>query len=166
MSSEKPVIPVLRARQYDMTSLYSYICAAETLEKSRVDLQQRLAVVPMGRERMETIASAASKLLVDLLGTYPPEKRDTIRRMIPKMHYRVMMGKMASKDPEMTYIRTDDVDTLCGLAHETCKICLHPEACDRCALGKLFDHLLTVDRMGGSWLDYDLTAAQLPDVDG
>ncbi len=115
---------------------------------------------------MEAIASAASKLLVDLLGTYPPEKRDTIRRMIPKMHYRVMMGKMASKDPKMTYIRTDDVDTLCGLAHETCRICLNPEACDRCALGKLFDRLLTVDRMGGSWLDYDLSAAPLPDVDG
>lgn len=152
--------PVLRENNLTIQDYFHLAAAVEDFYRARETLRTRLEHT--GHiDDMEQIYQAARKVEGDILASFSEDKQRTIRRMRPYVTFKVIMTREASKDPEITYVLTNDLARLTEFAHEKCELCIEPTACRRCELGRLLDHILSVDRMDGSWMDIDLKTLRI-----
>ena len=146
----------LKVRKADLESFYELLASRSGLIDAVKAMEDRIKAVPNGFRDIKCAIKMLEKLIDALLETFPAEKRITLLKNMRSIRYKIYCGPMATKDPDMAYIQVDDLDELCDRAHECCKLCLHANRCNTCALGKAFDRSLLYERRGGSWQDVDV----------
>lgn len=124
--------------------------------KNAEQQKKRFQAIPHGWRDLRMIESVLSRLIDDLLQTYPLPKLVSMQRMMPHMTYRLHFGASASQlNEDECIISEDELHTLSVFAHEQCKLCFE-QNCDRCKLGKILDGIRCDDRDGGSWANIDI----------
>lgn len=150
--SEKKPIPVIRANGRDIDAMIGFHAAMTEIEESGKILERRFRAVPNGWRDYRLMRTLLDKLTDQTLDTYPFEKLVTLRRMLPRVRFKITVGPQATSNvhENETLLSYDDLDTLTTFAREQCKMCIDWD-CDRCKLGKTLDHVLRHDRNGGCW---------------
>ena len=146
----KQTLPTFRLYQSEMDRIFALFAALQEVEMSKDHMRRRVASIPEGPAQLDLLSDVLSRLLDSLIATIPPKKLHSIRRMLPKMRYKVYFnGIISEMQDDATAIRIRDLHTLCKAAHEQCVLC--DDNCNRCklGLGRVFDRILKVDRMEG-----------------
>lgn len=144
-------LPIIRTNSDEIRYIYLLFAAQDAFEKTAPRLDRRLAAIPYGKRDLKTLHTVLTKLLVSIMKTLPDEKKDTVARMARHAYYHVSFGVPASKlGEDECIVKSDDLNVLIHYAFEQCKLCL-AQSCNHCPLGRVLDHVLTVDRDGGSW---------------
>ena len=149
-------IPTFRVKNDEVNLAFGMLAGLQEMKKAEETMERRFRAIPNGWRNLRMIESVYSKLIDDLLQTYPVEKLISMERMMPHMKYKVTCGVSASKLQEDECIITENnLNSLCIAAHEQCKICIDPQ-CNRCKLGKTLDNILCYDREDYSWAEVDM----------
>lgn len=158
----KNPIPQLRMRSGEMDGLFALFATLQEIEGVKSDMRERLKAVPNGYRDIRLIEVTLTRLLQDLVMTVPPEKLRAIKRMLPRMRYKVYFyGSVSQMQDNATAIDSKDLMTLCRIAQSwNCALC--DDKCDHCKIGlaKIFDRVLKVDLEEGqsySSLDFSET---------
>ena len=151
MKEEKP-IPRIRANGRDIDAMVGLHAAMTEINVSAEAIERRIRAVPNGWRDLRLIQSLLDKLIDRTLDTYPVEKLVTMRRMLPRVRFRITVGPQATSplSDDETVISFDDVDALTTYARKQCELCVDYN-CNRCKLGKTLDRVLRYDRDGGCW---------------
>ena len=146
-------IPRMRSNAHDVNWLLSMFAIAQMLENGREELRPRFEVIPQGMKRMRWAHSVISKLVDQLLLTYPPEKYQTIYNQSKHLYFKLdVMPGATRNDHTKTIMEVDDLEVLIASAHEKCLLCPNPEKCGKCELGRTLDRCTPEDRgKTGSW---------------
>lgn len=149
-------IPTFRVKTEEVTLAFGLMAGLQDIKKAEKAMERRFRAIPNGWRNLRMIESVYSKLIDDLLQTYPLEKLISMERMLPHMKYKVTCGATASKINDDECIITEvNLNNLCLFAHEQCKLCVD-QNCKRCKLGKTLDSILCYDREDYSWANIDL----------
>lgn len=120
-------------------------------------MPDRFKAIPNGKRDIKMLSTVLDRVVQDLCCTFPVEKLESIKRMLPHMRYKTHFGMSASNmgDDECV-IQSQDLVVITKFAHEQCKICID-QNCRRCKLGKVLDRVCMHDRNDGSWayVDFD-----------
>ena len=153
--SEKPTIPVMRTNGKDFDAILGLYAAISELEGVEKAIERRVRSIPGGWRDLRCASAKLEKLGEDLMRTVPPEKLRNLRRMVPQVRFRIVLGRQATEavKGDATIIGFDDLDALIDAARDRCKVCTDWSRgkCDRCELGKVFDRVLRYDRKGADW---------------
>ena len=116
-----------------------------------------MRAIPNGWRDLRLCRTLLDKLVVNLVGTLQPEKLKAMKRMLPRMKFKVICGTHATKtQDDETILASEDLDALVRFAHEAnCKMCMETN-CRACKLGKALDSVLTYDRNESSWAAIDI----------
>lgn len=157
MSDKK--LPTIRANSKELNQIFTMFAAAQELEHTEKTMERRVRAIPNGWRNLRLCRTLLDKLVVDMVGTLQPEKIAAMRRMLPKMRFKVICGPTATNpEPNQAILAMDELDTLVYYAHEAnCKMCVEPH-CKRCKLGKTLDSVLTYDRNEDPWSVIDINA--------
>ena len=105
------------------------------------------------REMLETICIQLDHCSEKMIETYPAEKQPTMQNLRESLCIE-LTAKYKAVGVGYTSCRTDTFDTLVKEAHENCKICIKPDKCNKCDLGKALDRCTPEERnKGESWAD-------------
>ena len=153
----KDKLPTIRANSKELEQIFTMFAAAQELEHAERTMERRVRAIPNGWRNLRLCRSLLDKLVVDMVGTLQPEKIAAMKRMLPKMKFRVLCGPSATKpEPDEVTLAMKDMNNLVHYAHEAnCKMCLETN-CKRCPLGKTLDSVLMQDRNDGSWATIDI----------
>ena len=140
-------IRVVRANSKDLDRIFALFAAAQEVRMAEEQMENRFRAIPGGWRDLRLI-----RTLLDKLTTLQVETLVSLRRMLPRMKFRVVGGTEATRVQEDEVILAmRDMDMLVHFAHEgNCKLCLNPD-CRACPLGKTLDSVLTFDRDGCGW---------------
>ena len=153
---QKAKVPVIRANKEDIGIVFGMLAACQELEKAEERMYKRVKSIPNGWRDLRLVKTVISRLVDDLLVTFPPEKLLSMQRMLPHMRYKVMFGAQASQiGKDECIITTDKLNVLAMAAHDKCKICFDGK-CERCELGKAFDGIYCKDREDGRWSEMNM----------
>ena len=150
-------LPMIRANSKELDQIFTMFAAAQELEHAEKYMERRVRAIPNGWRDLRLCRTLLDKMVVNLVGTLQPEKLKAMKRMLPRMKFKVICGTHAShsKDDE-TILAMNDLDTLVHFAHEAnCKMCMEAN-CRACKLGKTLDAVLTYDRNEDSWAAIDI----------
>lgn len=148
-------LPRCNSRQ---TSGYlAMLAVRRTLMVIRDDIPERLDAVG-AKDAVDGMIVRTTKMAEQLLMTYPETKQ---RSLWDQANY-VIVKLETARDPNgskgHTYIDTDTLGTVLEHAHESCRLCVKPERCNTCDLGKAFDKCCPEERgKRESWADIDIT---------
>lgn len=150
-------LPTIRANSKELDQIFTMFAAAQELEHAEQKMERRVRAIPNGWRNLRLCRTLLDQLVVDLVGTLQPEKIASMKRMLPRMKFKVMCGPTATRVEENeVLLPMNELDVLVHYAHEAnCKMCLEGN-CRQCKLGKTFDSMLTYDRNGGSWATIDI----------
>lgn len=157
MKENKPApnLPVIRANRHDIDCIFGLFAGIQEWENAGQTMERRVRVIPNGWRDYKLLLHLMDRLTVSLVSTLPTEKLVSVKRMLPRMQYKVICGSQACETrKDECIVAMDDLDTLADAAHEQCKLCVE-QNCNRCHLGKTLDRLLTYDRDGRSWANVD-----------
>lgn len=150
-------IPEMRARSGETNWLFALMASVKTMEQVDESLGPRLDAIA-GRQELREIAKDATRLTNDLVMTWPQEKRKTLRNQARYLYYQINVGIPAGQDKTCTAIDVHQLGVILKYAHDTCKLCVNPERCNRCELGKAFDRCVPECRgKKDSWADIDIS---------
>lgn len=150
-------IPTIPSNKAHVNSALGMMACLQELKQAE-QMKKRFKAIPNGWRDLRMIEAVLSRLIDDILQTYPLEKLVSMQRMLPHMKYRLQCGATASKlNEDECIILEKDLDTLSIYAHEQCKLCFNQD-CKRCPLGKVLDGIIAEDRDGRSWANIDLEA--------
>ena len=150
---------VQRLRGDDVNRIMGLFAAESEVRRACQDdgMRERFRKIPNGWRDLRMAASVLFRLTDAVRWTVPTEKRDGLDRIVSRSKYRIMLGPLAHA-PDENYeevITTRELDELVSSAWEwRCRMC--DERCDRCALGKVLDSVVSVDRAGGTWANIDI----------
>ena len=151
-------LPIIRANTEHIESLFGMFAAVSEFEKAYARMPARFKAIPNGKRDIRLLITVLDRLVQDLCCTYPIEKLDSIKRMLPHMRYKTHFGASASHMGEdECVIRTSELETLANNAHEQCKLCVE-QNCRKCKLGKVLDSVCVYDRDDRSWANVDFDA--------
>lgn len=145
---KKLLPPTIRARQAEVEELFAFFAVLQEIEKAKVDMRARLKAVPNGWRDIRMIETVLRSLIDRLLLTLPGEKLLSIKRVLPRMSYKVYFNRAVvptRDDSDATIISMDDLDEIVKTAHGNRCICCD-DNCNQCALGKAFDHIFVKHR--------------------
>ena len=151
---EKP-IPVIRSNRQDVNRMMGIFAAINEFELCQKEMEARIRAIPNGWRDMRLVDVKLTDIINGLVQTFPYEKMVSLRRMMPGMAYKAYYARPAAVDKDETLILQSQLDTLCGYAHEQCKLCVDMH-CGVCPLGKVFDAIMSDDRDGRSWAEIDV----------
>ena len=144
----KPNLPVIKCDSGDIDYILK-LCAATTVLDQVLtdpDFKRRLDAIPHASTGVKMMYGRMFQLVMDLVGTIPEPKRDTVIRLGNNMKFRVYHGRPASVDPKReTLLLTDDLNCLCNYAKMNCDMCFDGN-CNSCKLGKTFDRVMPYSR--------------------
>ena len=145
-------VRVVRANSKELDRIFALFAAAQEVRMAEQQMEARLRAIPGGWRDLRLIRTLLDKLTTNLVCTLQSEKLVSMRRMLPRMKFRVVCGTEATRVQEDEVILAmKDMDMLVHFAHEgNCKLCLNPD-CRACPLGKTLDSVLTFDRDGCGW---------------
>ena len=148
-------LPEIRMRQGEMDGLFAMFAALQEFNGIKADMRERLKAIPNGYRDLRLTEATMTRLLASIVETIPAEKKRSIRRMLPRMKYKVFFNAPVSQmDEDATAINAHDLALLCRLVHDFyCFLC--DDDCIHCKHGiaKVFDRVFKVDREK-SWADY------------
>lgn len=149
-----------RLRQGELMDILRIYAANEALRKACSDegMERRLRLIPGAWRDIRMMTTKLGKICDGLAATVPEEKRIGFVRAAQRSTYCVMQGPLASrpKPNEEEIITTGELDTLVSAAYEgRCRLCIEGN-CDGCALGRVLDGIVSVDRNGRSWSMIDI----------
>lgn len=157
MAEKVPVtIPRSKIRQKEIFDLFAMYAFDAELKKAARDMDERLSVIPGGKEDLKTIQETLARLTQNILYTIPQDKLRTIQTSMHRMAYKVYMdATLPAYSPDDLVINQEDFDALAEAAHEfKCAFCV--EDCNTCPLGKALDHSLARSRdKDESWANID-----------
>ena len=153
---KKKPLPEIRMRQGELDGLFALFATLQEIESIKTDMRQRLNAIPNGYRDTRLVEATLTRLVESLIATVPAEKLKSIRQMLPRMKYKVYFnGSVSQMQDNATAIDAQDLDLLCRRVHDSyCFLC--DDKCGQCkyGIGKVFDHVMTIDReKGGSWSD-------------
>lgn len=153
---KKKPLPEIRMRQGELDGLFALFATLQEIESIKADMQQRLKAIPNGYRDIRLVEATLTRLVESLVATVPAEKLKSIKQMLPRMKYKVYFnGSVSQMQDNATAIDAKDLDLLCRRVHDSyCFLC--DDKCGQCkyGIGKVFDHVMTIDReKGGSWSD-------------
>ncbi len=154
--SEEKVLPILRCNREELNCIFGLFAAVTEFTKCEEVLQRRVKAIPNGWRDLRLLSGQTYKLVEKILRTVPVEKLQGVMRMLPNMQYKTCFGKNAAVEEDETIIKMSEMDAIVAAAHEKCVLC--DKDCNKCALGKSFDHVLADDRDGGSWAMINIMA--------
>lgn len=152
MSDKK--IPIMRMNTQDINALLSISAAYSTIEAVGNQMEKRIRSIPNGWRDLKCVLSLTGKMVENLVMTIPPEKLPNLRRMLPKVRFKLVLGPQATNtEKDETLIGHDDLDVLVAAARERCKMCVDWSVgkCTRCEVGRVLDHVVSFDRNGKDW---------------
>lgn len=150
-------IPRIKTNSKDIERLFGLFAALQELKETSQEMEKRFRLIPNGWRNLRLIISLFDKLMDDVMLTVPEEKLASMKRMRPRMRFKVVCGIQAtSLERDECIISVHEADVLSHYAHEQCKLCFGDESCDRCELGKVLDSVMSYDRNGRSWAYVDL----------
>lgn len=155
MSDKK--LPTIRANSRELDQIFTMFAAAQELEHAEQKMERRVRAIPNGWRNLRLCRTLLDQLVMDLVGTLQQEKVAAMKRMLPRMKFKVVCGPNATKtQDDEAILSMKDLDVLVHYAHEAnCMMCLEAN-CRACKLGKTLDGVLTKDRNGGSWATIDI----------
>lgn len=127
MKENKPApnLPVIRANRHDIDSIFGLFAGIQEWEGAGETMERRIRAIPNGWRNYKLLLHLMDSLTVNLIATLPPEKLDSVRRMLPRMQYKVICGKQACETrADECIIAMNDIDTMADAAHEQCKLCV------------------------------------------
>ena len=150
-------VRVVRANSKDLDRIFALFAAAQEVRMAEEQMENRFRAIPGGWRDLRLIRTLLDKLTTNLVSTLQSEKLVSMKRMLPRMKFRVICGTEATRVQEDEVILAmKDMDTLTHYAHEGwCKLCSEPD-CRACPLAKTLDSVLTFDRNGCSWGAIDI----------
>lgn len=158
MTEKRPT--VIRANSRDLEQIFALFAAAQELRGAQQTMERRARAIPGGWRDLRLIRTLLDKLVVNLVGTLQPEKLASMKRMLPRMHYKVVCGTEATATlPDEVVLAHEDLDTLVRYAHESCKLCMGAN-CRSCPLGRALDRVMLRDRGDACWGMMDLGEAE------
>lgn len=138
-------VKALRCRAHDTQWLFAFDAAVRTLDCVVEELPDRIKEIDAAFE-LDEARILARRVCTALVETYPEEKRAAIERQLPYLYFRIDVGRPLDKKSN-TIIDVDDLGTLINHAHDMhCKLCDHPNRCNTCKLGRVFDRCLPETR--------------------
>ena len=152
---EQKPIKRMRTNRNDINRIFGMFAGLQELESASKEMEQRFRLIPNGWRDLKMCIAVLDKLMNNIVMTVPAEKLVSMNRMLPKMRFKLSCGAQACETgKEECIISMEEANALSHYAHEHCKMCFE-DNCDRCPLGKTFDHVLSYDRDGGSWANVD-----------
>lgn len=148
-------IPLLPSRGYDVDTFFRFSTAVENLFES-VDYMANRLEATGHLEDVKRIAAETKNILLDISKTFYPEKREVLAKLSKSAQTRIVFRKSVTPEPDAVWIFSKELQTLISKAHEECKLCMHPERCKSCDLGKAFDRCISIDREKTSWQNIDV----------
>lgn len=150
-------LPTIRANSKELDQIFTMFAAAQELEHTEKTMERRVRAIPNGWRNLRLCRTLLDQLVVDMVGTLQPEKIAAMKRMLPRVKFKVICGPNATRvEEDEVVLTTKDLDVLVHYAHEAnCKMCLDGN-CKQCKLGKTFDGMMTYDRNDGSWSTIDI----------
>ena len=150
-------LPTIRANSKELDQIFTMFAAAQELEHAEKYMERRVRAIPNGWRNLRLCRTLLDRLVVDMVGTLQQEKIAAMKRMLPRMKFKVVCGPNATRTQEDEVIlASKDLDALVHFAHEgNCKMCMEGN-CRACKLGKALDGILTKDRDNGSWATIDI----------
>lgn len=145
-------VETIRASSMDIDALYGLSAAVTEMENLCERVPRRIEAIN-GWKKVNTIRTLLIQLVEDMAMTYPKEKLVMIHRALPNMAFRIIRGPQASLRKDEVMMEVGNLSTIIMHAHEQCKLCLDPDGCRRCDLGRALDQSLGYDRDGTSWQD-------------
>lgn len=153
--SDKPTIPVMRTNGRDFDAILGLYAAISEVEAVGKAIEKRVRSIPGGWRDLRLAQTKMEALGGQLMQTIPPEKLRNLKRMVPQVRFRIVLGRQATNaiKGDETIIGFDDLDVLIQAARDRCKMCADWSRgkCDRCQLGKVMDRVLRYDRKGNDW---------------
>lgn len=153
----KGPLPVIRARSDEVESLFALFAIQQELETAESRMEKRIRAIPNALRDIRMVRSVMDKLCANLIGTFPPEKCESILKNVSHMAYEVRFNKFigSKPDPAWAMISIKDLDAIAKRAHSYhCFAC--DKKCSACELGKAFDHIMIQSRRRDeSWEDID-----------
>lgn len=145
----KPNLPELKAYPDDYEMILKMFAISDTFDDALImpNFKRRLDAIPHATSGMRMMQGRMLQMVNDLVATLPAKKRLSLLRMSDGMKYRVYCRMPAAKvESSDTVLSNDELGTLLKFAKAgNCDICFDHN-CSRCALGKVFDSVLTHDR--------------------
>ncbi len=150
MNDARPA--VIRANSRDIDRIFALFAAAQTVREAEEQMERRLRAIPGGWRDLRLTRTLLDKLTTNLVATLQPEKLQAMRRMRPRMKFRVICGTEAARVQEDEVIlAVRDMGRLVHFAHDSnCRLCMRAD-CRACPLGRTLDSVLAYDRNGCSW---------------
>lgn len=156
--SEKTRPPIMRTNRDDINIIFGMFAGMQELDKAANSMEKRFRSIPNGWRDLKMLIAVYDRLIKSVIRTIPPEKCDSMMRMLPRMRYKVTCSKHVSQLSDDECIMTNyDANVLTIHAHEHCKMCFEQD-CRKCVLGKTLDSILTYDRDEGCWANIDIEA--------
>lgn len=153
-------IPRIRANKATIDRIFGMYAGLQELEQAANEMEKRFRAIPNGWRDLKLCIKVLNKLLDGVIATVPPEKFVAMKRMLPRMHFKLVCGPQASEaGSDECIISVQEANVLSHYAHEYCKMCFENN-CNNCLLGKTLDSVMTYDRDGSSWASVSLAKMQ------
>ena len=134
----------VRLHRNEKLAMLHFMYAVTTLDDLRQDIGDRLDMIQDGRNRMESLAAEADKLLAEVRVTVPENQRMGIQNIADDYEMRIL--PKATPGPTSMLITRDEFKELVDAARTKCKECILDDCeCEQCELYQLLTSVLPMD---------------------
>ena len=93
-------IRVVRANSKDLDRIFALFAAAQEVRMAEEQMENRFRAIPGGWRDLRLIRTLLDKLTTNLVSTLQSEKLVSMKRMLPRMKFRVVCGTEATRVQE------------------------------------------------------------------
>ena len=134
----------MRLMRNEKMSMLHLMYAVTILEDLQIEINDRLRMVPDGRNRLAEIAQAADRLLYEVRITVPENQRSSIQNTA--MDYEMRLTPKATPSEQSVLMTKEEFRELVDSARAKCKECtLDDQECEKCNLYRLLTSVLPMD---------------------
>ena len=131
----------MRLRRDEKMAMLHMMYAVTIFEDLQKDIEDRLRMVPDGRNRMAEIAQAADRLLYEVRVTIPENQRMSLQNTAKD--YEIRLTPKATPEENNVIMTKEEFRELVDCARTKCKDCtLDDHECEECELYRLLTSVL------------------------
>ena len=150
---KKPTPPVPRCNSRQMNRALLFYAVVGSLELIMDDIPERLQAAGIAEE-LRAYTDQLVNMANRLTDTYPPEEVEAMRKQQKRLYIELETHNVMGGYEGHTWMKVRTLDAIIKAAYscDGCMLCLKPDKCSTCSLGKAFDSCLPDHRMPGeSW---------------
>ena len=134
----------VRLRRSEKMALFQLMYVASVLEDIRVDLAERLTMIPDGQKRMDEFTKTADELLSELRVTAPENQRISMQNTATD--YEMRLTPVTTPCSDNVLLTKEEFRELVDSARVRCRECTDDDSeCEKCGLYQLLTSILPME---------------------